>query len=450
MSPFWCLVTILNTKDHLEKLDGKADEGFFVGYSLNSKAFRVFNNRTRIVEENLHIKFNENTSNIAECEPNWLFDIDTLTKLMNYKPVVVGNQSNGNAVNVVGANTNNKLPFDPEMRALEDISIFNFSSDHEDDDEEVDMNNMNTTIQVNPTLTTRIHKDHPLDQVIGEMHSTTQTRKMSKNFEEHGFVTTMDQRTNHKDLQNYLFACFLSQKEPQKYALTVNPTVYTSCIELFWATVKVKTINGEGQLQVLVDEKKIEEEVYVCQPIGFEDPDFPDKVYKVEKALYGLHQASKAWYETLSMYLLDNGFHRGKIDKTLFIRRHNDEILLVQVYVDDIISVDEFQPLSNDGKKVDDDPRQESECNDQEKEDNVNNTNNVNAVGTNRVNTVGANTNNELLFDPEMPALKDINTFNFLSDHENDDEMTYINNLDTRIQVSPTLTTRIHKDHPLD
>nr|GEV74071.1 hypothetical protein [Tanacetum cinerariifolium] len=67
---------------------------------------------------------------------------------------------------------------------------------------------------------------------------------------------------------------------------------------------------------------KIEEEVYVCQPPGFEDPYFPDKVYKVEKALYGLHQAPRAWYETLSSYLLENRFHRGKIDKTLFIKRH--------------------------------------------------------------------------------------------------------------------------------
>ncbi|GJW52625.1 putative ribonuclease H-like domain-containing protein [Tanacetum coccineum] len=82
---------------------------------------------------------------------------------------------------------------------------------------------------------------------------------------------------------------------------------------------------------------KIEEEVYVCQPPGFEDPDFPDRVCKVEKALYGLHQAPRAWYETLSTYLLDNGFQRGKIDKTLFIRRDKGDILLVQVYVDDII-----------------------------------------------------------------------------------------------------------------
>ncbi|GJZ48113.1 uncharacterized mitochondrial protein-like protein [Tanacetum coccineum] len=88
-----------------------------------------------------------------------------------------------------------------------------------------------------------------------------------------------------------------------------------------------------------VDQAKmlIEEEVYVCQPPGFKDPDFPNIVYKVEKALYGLHQAPRACYETLSTYLLDNGFQRGKIDKTLFIKRSKGDFLLVQVYVDDII-----------------------------------------------------------------------------------------------------------------
>ncbi|GKD19498.1 putative ribonuclease H-like domain-containing protein, partial [Tanacetum coccineum] len=73
---------------------------------------------------------------------------------------------------------------------------------------------------------------------------------------------------------------------------------------------------------------KIEEEVYVCQPPGFEDPEFPDRVYKVEKALYGLDQAPRAWYETLSTYLLDNGFQRGRIDKTLFIKRVKSDILV--------------------------------------------------------------------------------------------------------------------------
>ncbi|GJT05218.1 putative ribonuclease H-like domain-containing protein [Tanacetum coccineum] len=83
--------------------------------------------------------------------------------------------------------------------------------------------------------------------------------------------------------------------------------------------------------------RKIEKEVYVYQPPGFEYPDFPDRVYKVEKDLYGLHQAPRAWYETLSIYLLDNGFQKGQIDKTLFTKRVKCDILLLQVYVDDII-----------------------------------------------------------------------------------------------------------------
>ncbi|GJS88399.1 ribonuclease H-like domain-containing protein [Tanacetum coccineum] len=93
--PFGYPVTIPNTIDHLGKFDGKADEGFFVGYSLNSKAFRVFNSRTRIVEENLHIRFSESTPNVAGSGLDWLFDIDALTRIMNYEPIISGTQSNG-------------------------------------------------------------------------------------------------------------------------------------------------------------------------------------------------------------------------------------------------------------------------------------------------------------------------------------------------------------------
>ncbi|GJV62903.1 ribonuclease H-like domain-containing protein [Tanacetum coccineum] len=97
MRPFGCSVTILNTLDPLGKFDGKAKEGFLVGYSVNSKAFRVFNSQTRKVEENLHVNFLENKPNVAGQGPNWLFDIDSLTNSMNYQPVTTGNQSNKNA-----------------------------------------------------------------------------------------------------------------------------------------------------------------------------------------------------------------------------------------------------------------------------------------------------------------------------------------------------------------
>ncbi|GJS70646.1 putative ribonuclease H-like domain-containing protein [Tanacetum coccineum] len=95
--PFGCHVTILNTIDHLGKFDGKSDEGFLVGYSLNSKAFRVYNLETKRVEENLHITFLENKPNVAGKGPNWLFDLDYLTDSMNYQPVRSENQANKHA-----------------------------------------------------------------------------------------------------------------------------------------------------------------------------------------------------------------------------------------------------------------------------------------------------------------------------------------------------------------
>ncbi|GJW89887.1 putative ribonuclease H-like domain-containing protein [Tanacetum coccineum] len=94
MRPFGCHVTILNTLDYLGKFDGKSDEGFFVGYSMNSKALKVYNIRTSKVEENLHIRFLEDKPIIAGDGPKWLFDIDVLTKSMNYVPVVAGTNSN--------------------------------------------------------------------------------------------------------------------------------------------------------------------------------------------------------------------------------------------------------------------------------------------------------------------------------------------------------------------
>nr|GFA96130.1 ribonuclease H-like domain-containing protein [Tanacetum cinerariifolium] len=96
LRPFGCHVMILNTLDHLGKFDAKGDEGYFVGYSLSSKAFRVFNKRTKKVEENLHVDFLENKLIKKDAGLNWLFDIDTLTNFMNYVPVVVAGTSSTN------------------------------------------------------------------------------------------------------------------------------------------------------------------------------------------------------------------------------------------------------------------------------------------------------------------------------------------------------------------
>ncbi|GKE20428.1 putative ribonuclease H-like domain-containing protein, partial [Tanacetum coccineum] len=129
-----------------------------------------------------------------------------------------------------------------------------------------------------------------------------------------------------------------TQEEGIDYDEIFTPVAGIEAIRLFLAYASFKDF-----VVYQIDVKsaflygKIKEEVYVCQPPGFEDPDFPNRVYKVEKALYGLHQAPRSWYETLLTYMLDNGFQRWKIDKTLFIKRHKGNILLVRVYVDDII-----------------------------------------------------------------------------------------------------------------
>ncbi|GJY00673.1 retrovirus-related pol polyprotein from transposon TNT 1-94, partial [Tanacetum coccineum] len=97
-------------------------------------------------------------------------------------------------------------------------------------------------------------------------------------------------------------------------------------ITIFQIDVKTAFLNGP-----------LKEEVYVSQPEGFIDPEFPDHVYRLKKALYGLKQAPRAWYEKLSSFLIEHGFTKGIIDPTLFIRHHREGILLVQVYVDDIV-----------------------------------------------------------------------------------------------------------------
>ncbi|GKC35662.1 putative ribonuclease H-like domain-containing protein [Tanacetum coccineum] len=291
MKPFGCPVTILNTIDHPGKFDGKADEGFFVGYSTNSKAFRVFNSRTRIVEKNLHVKFSEETPNIAGNGLNWIFDINALTISINYKPVVAGNQTNGNDAGFSDtgfkpSRVEEKIDFehqenediygcidDPNMPNLEEIV---YSDDDEEVGAEADINNLATTVPVSPIPTTRVHKDHPLEQIIRDIHSAPQTRRMTKNVTEH--------------------------VEPKKliYHMARGRLEQNGSTE----TRKIKEMDVKSAFLY----GKIEEEVYVYQPQRFEDPKFPDIVYKVEKALYGLHQALRAWYETLSTYLLDNRF----------------------------------------------------------------------------------------------------------------------------------------------
>ncbi|GKB86818.1 ribonuclease H-like domain-containing protein [Tanacetum coccineum] len=184
MRPFGCHVTILNTLDYLGKFDGKSDEGFFIGYSLNIRLW-VYNIRTRKVEENLHIRFLEDKPIIAGDGPKWLFDIDVLTKSMNYVPVVAGTNSNdfvdGSLFDSSSKNASNDEPQPPSDAGKKDDEGVCKESGIDDQERpenstqdvniagpKVDMSNITTIYLVPSTPNTRIHKDHSLDNVIGD------------------------------------------------------------------------------------------------------------------------------------------------------------------------------------------------------------------------------------------------------------------------------------------
>ncbi|GJT60879.1 putative ribonuclease H-like domain-containing protein [Tanacetum coccineum] len=443
MRPFGCPLTILNTLDSLGKFDGKSDEGYLLGYSTSSKAFRVYNKRTKRVEENLHINFLEDQPNVAGTGPNWMFDLDFLTNSMNYIPVSVENQdaqeqpsenafpdkgiqvledvldkegphqmpedeqvwqdelemmvtqelvanamndesrqafeeekrriasqkkvaqatstnslstdrsfvytNRSNTPNVsaasisTGANAdessfvylggkipidastlpNVDLPIDPNMPNLEDVTdtlpndgIFNGAYNDEDVGAVADFNNMDNTIAV------------LVDLPFGKKAIGTKWV----------FRNKRDKRNIVVKNKARLVAQGHRQEEGIDYDEVFAHVARIEAIRLFLAFASYK-----GFLIYQMDVKSaflygtIKEEVYVHQPPGFVDPAHPNKVYKVVKALYGLHQAPRAWYETLSFFLLENGFRRGTIDKTLFIKKNKSDIMLVQVYVDDII-----------------------------------------------------------------------------------------------------------------
>ncbi|GJW79366.1 putative ribonuclease H-like domain-containing protein [Tanacetum coccineum] len=412
MRPFGCPVTILNTLDHLGKFDGKADEGFFVGYSTNSKAFRVFNSRTRIVEENLHVKFSEETPNIAGNGPNWLFDIDALTISMNYKPVVAGNQTNGNAgtkenvdagqdrkkivtdrkyillplltsdpslskslkdspdagfkpsgeeekidfehqenedsevpnteeprvnqeqdANVNNTNNINTVSptvsaadiennvvdenivygciDDPNMPNLEEIV---YSDDDEEVGAEADMNNLATNVPVSPIPTTRIHKDHSLEQIIGDIHPAPQTRRMTKNVTEH--------------------------VEPKKKVWTLVDLPHGKrAIGTKWVYRNKK---DDRCIMVRNKERMVTQGYTQEKGIDYDEVFAPVARIEVIRLflayalfmgfiVYQMDVKSAFLYGTIEEEV------RGTIDKTLFIKKDKGDILLVQVYVDDII-----------------------------------------------------------------------------------------------------------------
>ncbi|GKC49415.1 putative ribonuclease H-like domain-containing protein [Tanacetum coccineum] len=405
---FGCHVTILDTLSVLGKFDGKCDEGFLVGYSLNSKAFRVYNLVTKKVEVNLHVKFLKEKPNVKGVGYRWMFDIDYLTDSMNYIPVSLENQTNPHAGTLEVTNsagtlqTSNANASEEEDEAEDFLTKLQnlktqekeaYSTGISEDtpkilafrrelDElaqkhlrEVPKNKANSTTSVSSS-SGPVNTQHA-DQDDSDMPELTIFNKPQKwifdeasyddeaecsNIQEHMhllqqvwilvdlphgakvigtkwvYINKRDERGVVVRNKARLVAQGHRQEEGIDYDEVFAPVARIEAIRLFLAFASFM-----GFIVYQMDVKSaflygtIDEEVYVSQPPGFVDPDHPKKVYKVVKALYGLHQAPRAWYATLSTFLETHGYRRGTIDKTLFIKKDKKDIMLVQVSMGEII-----------------------------------------------------------------------------------------------------------------
>nr|GEY11913.1 putative ribonuclease H-like domain-containing protein [Tanacetum cinerariifolium] len=232
-----------------------------------------------------------------------------------------------------------------------------FTSSYDEEFSGPDTNNLESSLDVSSTITKRIHNIHPTSQALVDpdwVEAMQAEMQQFRNQKVCVLVTLLDGKQaigtkwilkNKRDARGIvcrnkarLVAQGHRQEERIDYTDVFALVARIEAIRLFLA---FSSFIGFMVYQMDVKSTflygKIAEKVYVTQPRGFEDPDHPKKVYKVVKALYGLHQAPRAWYERIFTFLLKHGYRRGTINKTLFIKKDSKDIMLVQVYIDDII-----------------------------------------------------------------------------------------------------------------
>ncbi|GJX33456.1 retrovirus-related pol polyprotein from transposon TNT 1-94 [Tanacetum coccineum] len=426
-------------------------------YSTQSRAYRVFNKRTRIIVETIHVKFDElpqmaldhdssdpvpqsetvTTSNELDLLFSLMFDelLNGSTQVVTKSSAVHAadapdkrqhhNTTHSSTTTVVAdapplniqttPQTTNQAPTQvPTVTATENIIQAETNNEYAqvDDDEfinifstpvqeqgetssrHVDSSNMHTFYQHHPSGQ-RWTKDHPLEQVIGNPSQSIRTRRQletdgemcmfaltvsrtePKNIKEamadSAWIEAMQEELhqfdrldvwelvdrplcknvinlkwlwkNKRDEENtvirnksHLVAKGYAQKEGIDFEESFAPVARLEAVRLFIAYAAHKSFTVyQMDVKTTFLYGPLKEEVYVNQPDGFVDPYHPDKVYRLKKALYGLKQAPRAWYDELSKFLVSKGFSKGSIDPTLFITKHGEDILLVQIYVDDII-----------------------------------------------------------------------------------------------------------------
>nr|GEU34508.1 retrovirus-related Pol polyprotein from transposon TNT 1-94 [Tanacetum cinerariifolium] len=304
MRPFGCHVTILNTLDPLGKFEGNVDEGFLVGYSVNSKAFRVFNSRTRIVQETLHVNFLKNKPILQEHDAE---KPKSVVNLSLSSSALSGEQDDMIKKKDKGKSHVKYLTGNRDFNAdFEDYSVDS-------------SNNVSTAGPIVPTAGQNYsNSTNPISDEPKRVHQALKDPSWIEAMQEELLQNKKDERGIVVRNKARLVAQGHTQEEGIDYEEVFDPVARIKAIRLFLAYASFI-----GFMVYQMDVKSeflygtIEEEVYVCQPLGFEDPDHPDKVYKVVKALYGLHQAPRASQDKYVAEILKKfGLTEGKSAST--------------------------------------------------------------------------------------------------------------------------------------
>nr|GEX70254.1 retrovirus-related Pol polyprotein from transposon TNT 1-94 [Tanacetum cinerariifolium] len=275
----------------------KGDPCILVGYSTQSKGYRVYDKRTRLIVESTHLRFDE---------------IKEMTKTS------VDNNTSGLIPQRQKASDYDNSGLAPQLQ------------------------------HVSPSADTKVSSQQKLDILFGPLYNefftaepTTPTNvnaEENKNNQAEDAQFQQDKFINPFYTPARLLAKGYAQEEGIHFEESFAPVARLEAVRIFFAYVAHKSFPiYHMDVKTAFLNGPLKEEVYVAQPDGFVDPNHPKKVYRLRKALYGLKQAPRAWYDELSKFLMSKGFTKGTIDPTLFTIRYEEDILLVQIYVDDII-----------------------------------------------------------------------------------------------------------------
>nr|KAJ0190060.1 hypothetical protein LSAT_V11C800416990 [Lactuca sativa] len=397
---FGCICYILNQRDPRSKFEPKADKGIFVGYSSISKAFRVFHVNRQCIEESIHVKFDEESYTDEKVTHSPSIFQELLSCPFDEAPSAEDKTDSSDPIIPVPCSLNQDT-----AATSADNSLGADETLEAEDSLETD----NVKVSISPESASVIeHRDHPVDRIIGNIHDGVRTRSSVPNnfcmyvnfvsmilpdkvhttlqdadwikamqeevneFERHK-VWTLVPRPSGKTITGTrwvyrnkvdkdgiitcnkarLVAQGFTQIESIDYRETFAPVARIEAIRLFLAYASyMNFIVYQMDVKTAFLHGVLEEEVFLNQPPGFVDKDHPDYVYRLDKAVYGLKQAPRAWYETLTSYLLENGYRRGAIDNTLFIKNKGSDMVLVQIYVDDIIFGSPNETLSKEFAEI--------------------------------------------------------------------------------------------------